>query len=176
MALGSQLSDSILDASFGSWQHSITSRIEKQNRDHQDRIDKLTLGQEYDRFELDREKMLAEVEYLRERDRLQSDVNFADLMQQAFQSTSDDVTEKILAAAEQEAIRAGRASAEQLEEMRRTTSSLDEMVSLMRNLVGTTKDDVKVNETISGAMQKLVSGVAGGLSGFNANQYISARI
>lgn len=176
VALGSQLSDSILDASFGSWQHSITSRIEKQNRDHQDRIDKITLGHDQDRFELDREKLMAEIEYLRERDRLQSDVNFADLMQQAFQTTSDDVTEKILAAAEQEAIRAGRTSAEQLEEMRRTTSSLDEMVTLMRNLVGTSKDDVKVNEAISGAMQKLVSGVAGGLSGFNANQYISARI
>lgn len=170
--MGSQLADAILGTTVGSLQYSITSRIEKQNRDYADRRSAMERDFAQRDASLQENRLVGQLDYLQQRDRIEADLKYAELMQQAAVSTSDELTEKILAAAEIEAARAGKASQEQLAEMRRSNDSLERLVELME-------------AANSPANQGQLSAVASGLGamlrslstpGFTADDYVNARI
>lgn len=174
-ALGAELGETIIGTTVGSVQHNISSLIEKQNRDMADRMAELELSLGRQEASLGEDKLIAELEYMRERDRLEADVAYAELMQQVAQSTSDQVTEKLLEAAEIEAARAGKASDDQLGELRRSSDSLDELVDLMRQQVDATRaggGPVQTDQIIGGIAQIL----AGTGSRVSADAYMNARL
>lgn len=170
--LGSQLGSEIIGATIGSFQYSITSRMEKQNRDHQDRIQALQQSIDRQRVSLGEERLITELDYLRERDRLEAEVSFAELMQQASLAANEELADRLLAAAEIEAARAGRADADQLAEVRRSADALEDLVDLMSQQNSLTRTTGQgQNNLLANLTRSLATAVGAG-----GNAYLDARL
>lgn len=176
-ALGAQLGETILGTTVGSLQHAISSRIEKQNRDLADQLDRMQLGHGQANASLEEERLLAQLKYLEQRDRAEADVAYAELMQQVATSTSDALTEKLLDAAAVEAARAGRASDAQLAELKRSGDALDQLVELMREQNRSQPAEERIAGGVAQAVSKLIGNMARpGLSAVSAEQYMNAHL
>lgn len=177
--LGAQLGESIIDTTVGSVTYNISSLMEKQNRDHADRMAALELSLGRQEASLGEDKLVEQLEYLQSKDRLEADLEYTKLMQQVATASSEQMTEKLLDAAAIEAARAGRADDAQLIQLEKSGESLDLVAELLRQQVSATREGAR---STSGLADRIVSGIAQALaqpsggSGVNADLYMNSRL
>lgn len=130
---GAQLGNALMDATIGSLQYGISGSIEKAQRDLEDQISAIQRDADMKNLELELANATREVDFLSAKDKLESEVRYAEMMQQMELADSERLKAALQAAAEVEALRmvsekTGQAQEAELQKVNATLlAMLDEL-------------------------------------------------
>ncbi len=105
---GAGIGDALVDASIGSLQYSIGSKIESSQRRADDQIEQLNRAVLQRQNDLDAKKLQDEINYQERHDRAAADLEWAKMMQQSVTAPTEKLTEAFKQAAADEKARAER--------------------------------------------------------------------
>ncbi|WP_257202287.1 tape measure protein [Corynebacterium cystitidis] len=141
--LGSEIGSQLIGATVGNYQYSIASKIESLQRRSDDRMSEIERDFERKAHELDLESLGSEIDYLREADRLESGLKYAELMRDAVTAPTEKLRKAYEDAAKQEEQRANRHHDQSMDAIdaleglsRRQADAVVQLPGLLRQVLG----------------------------------------
>lgn len=133
-AAGAKLGEQILDATLGGVQHNIAAKVEKAQRDLEDRISAINRESDMHNLNLTLGQATNQLDYLKEKDRLSAELEYAKLKEEMEKSDSERVRAALDAAANVEKLRASSEKTGELQtgELRKMNSSLEQLLDVTR--------------------------------------------
>lgn len=131
---GAKLGEQILDATLGGVQLNIAAKVEKAQRDLEDRISAINRESDMHNLNLTLGQATNQLDYLKEKDRLSAELEYAKLKEEMEKSDSERVRAALDAAANVEKLRASSEKTGELQtgELRKMNSSLEQLLDVTR--------------------------------------------
>lgn len=133
---GAQVGATITEATIGSLQYSIESKIEKSQRQTEDKLSAIERDFAHREHELNQKALREELEYIYAKDRAESDLRWAKMMQESVTAPTDKLREAYEAAAKTAAERADRHHRQSLDVAEDTNRLIESQLGVMRELPG----------------------------------------
>lgn len=164
---GAELGSKLMDATIGGVQYGIGARIEKSQRDMEDTLAKIQQSADVQSLNLALAQAQQEVEYLKQKDKLSAELEYATLQQEIAKSDSKRVQEALEMAASVEALRAQSAQSGevQAEELKKLNATLADLLTVTKQSA----------DAANKARQEDTYRLVGGLSAVDAATYVGAR-
>lgn len=158
---GAKLGEQFMESTIGALQYGISGRIEKSQRQTEDRLTAIQRQIDQNNLNLELERATKTVEYLRQKDKLTAELEYAKLKQEIEKTDDEKVRKALAAAAEVERIRSLATTTEvaQTGELRQLNATLAELLAVTKRSLAATG-----------------SGQVGQLSAVDAVRYERARI
>ncbi|WP_257183425.1 tape measure protein [Corynebacterium cystitidis] len=141
--IGSEIGSQLIGATVGNYQYSIASKIESLQRRSDDRMSEIERDFERQAHELDLKALGSEIDYLREADRLESGLKYAELMRDAVTAPTEKLRKAYEDAAKQEEQRANRHHDQSMDAIdaieglsRRQADAVVQLPGLLRQVLG----------------------------------------
>lgn len=131
---GANLGSQLMDATIGGVQYNIASKVEKAQRDLEDRISEINRESDMQNLNLALGQAKNQLDYLKEKDRLSAELEYAKLKEEMEKSDSERVRAALDAAASVEKLRASSEKTGELQtgELRKMNSSLEQLLEVTR--------------------------------------------
>ncbi len=157
---GAKLGEQFMESTIGALQYGISGRIEKSQRQTEDRLTAIQRQIDQNNLNLELERATKTVEYLRQKDKLTAELEYAKLKQEIEKTDDEKVRKALAAAAEVERLRSLATTTEvaQTGELRQLNATLAELLAVTKRSLATG------------------SGQVGQLSAVDAVRYERARI
>ena len=157
---GAKLGEQFMESTIGALQYGISGRIEKSQRQAEDRLTAIQRQIDQNNLNLELDRAAKAVEYLRQKDKLTAELEYAKLKQEIEKTDDEKVRKALAAAAEVERLRSLATTTEvaQTGELRQLNATLAELLAVTKRSLATG------------------SGQVGQLSAVDAVRYERARI
>jgi tape measure domain-containing protein len=157
---GAKLGEQFMESTIGALQYGISGRIEKSQRQTEDRLTAIQRQIDQNNLNLELDRATKAVEYLRQKDKLTAELEYAKLKQEIEKTDDEKVRKALAAAAEVERLRSLATTTEvaQTGELRQLNATLAELLAVTKRSLATG------------------SGQVGQLSAVDAVRYERARI
>lgn len=157
---GAKLGEQFMESTIGALQYGISGRIEKSQRQTEDRLTAIHRQIDQNNLNLELERATKTVDYLRQKDKLTAELEYAKLKQEIEKTDDEKVRKALAAAAEVERLRSLATTTEvaQTGELRQLNATLAELLAVTKRSLATG------------------SGQVGQLSAVDAVRYERARI
>lgn len=134
-AAGAKLGEQIFDATLGGVQHNLTAKVEKAQRDLEDRISAINHESDVQNLNLALGQATNRVDYLKEKDRLTAELEYAKLKEEMEKSDSERVRAALEAAANVEKLRASSEKTGELQvnELQKLNASLEQLLEVTKH-------------------------------------------
>lgn len=134
-AAGAKLGEQIFDATLGGVQHNLTAKVEKAQRDLEDRISAINHESDAQNLNLALGQATNRVDYLKEKDRLTAELEYAKLKEEMEKSDSERVRAALEAAANVEKLRASSEKTGELQvnELQKLNASLEQLLEVTKH-------------------------------------------
>ena len=167
------IGDKFLDATIGNVQYGIASKLDKIQRDSEDRLKRLELLHEKQKLELDAKETNDLVGFNSARDRLQAEVEYNKLMQRLQTAETEGEKNALRVAAELEKTRAqaDKTGQQQIGELQKLQKTLTELVTVTRE---TAQQQAQFDQAQRAFLERLMARTS--LSGTQGADYQRARL
>lgn len=131
---GANLGSQLMDATIGGVQYNIASKVEKAQRDLEDRVNAINREVDMQNLNLQLNQATNQVDYLKQKDKLLAELEYTKLKQEIEKSDNERVRAALEAAANVEKLRASSEKTGELQtgELRKMNSSLEQLLEVTR--------------------------------------------
>ncbi|CAB0803432.1 hypothetical protein FRC0201_01421 [Corynebacterium diphtheriae] len=131
---GANLGSQLMDATIGGVQYNIASKVEKAQRDLEDRVNAINREVDMQNLNLQLNQATNQVDYLKQKDKLLAELEYTKLKQEIEKSDNERVRAALEAAANVEKLRAlsEKTGEMQTGELRKMNSSLEQLLDVTR--------------------------------------------